>query len=439
MPELKPNQCKECPHICKNAQELDRHSTFHSAENKFLCDYCTYSVDRLNNMTFHRKKHAPHVKNFESNPSSDTLLRIGSCQTIKPKSPQPVSESTEDDKNDGDAANILQCDRCPYKVNIQRKFSMHVQNHGAQKKYLCDCCDYSVERANLLAIHRKLHAFLPNFDSEKDCAFLMNPAYPHKNTRRDSLDSSRDRSRSHSGSRSGSRSGSAQQRETSVQKDDTPTAKSQGDEKPTTEESTPTSGNKNPKQLSCTKCSYHTVQPRLLASHMRLHDSDTKHNCQFCDYDTNDFYKLRQHLRLHAVLASSDVVMDENANEEGVDNKESKKCHKCDRCPYQTYNETSLEAHVKQHLVISKLQCAFCDYYSGRPVQLASHIKIHFPGAVLEPHLMSKLVDNATSGPINSPIPRDVEMEEIKSPTRRTRNTPSEKTVTRSIATRMST
>ena len=51
-----------------------------------------------------------------------------------------------------------QCPECPFHAASPHRLQCHTQFHGVKFRHVCGKCSYSVDRANLIAQHRRLHA-----------------------------------------------------------------------------------------------------------------------------------------------------------------------------------------------------------------------------------------------------------------------------------------
>jgi len=51
-----------------------------------------------------------------------------------------------------------QCPECPFIAASPNRLQCHTQFHGVKYRHVCGMCSYSVDRANLIAQHRRLHA-----------------------------------------------------------------------------------------------------------------------------------------------------------------------------------------------------------------------------------------------------------------------------------------
>ena len=144
----KGHKCPDCPYGTKTIMEFKIHTSHHGEEEKFKCDFCSYSVDRINSLTHHRKLHAKQ-QGYEANLPPEKFYN-----------PQydNLSNGQVDSSDSDGPKGLVQCEKCPYVCPRLQAMRSHEKLHGANKKHVCSHCDWSTDRQNLLVQHERIHA-----------------------------------------------------------------------------------------------------------------------------------------------------------------------------------------------------------------------------------------------------------------------------------------
>ncbi len=359
--------CKQCPYKCNSPKHYRMHVEMHGACKKYMCDFCNWSTERLNLMYQHRKVHAAE-HGFDSECESERLLyqvvnRADLANRDSPELPKMKSE-VKTKGIEGKKPKLYNCEMCPFSCDKRRSYTNHVQLHDGSKMYTCEQCTYSVDRMNLLYQHSKLHSTTDSTDTAKTSPNATKKASPKK------------------------------------------------------------------QRLRCPKCPYHTHSHILLDLHTKMHAAGKKYTCQFCDYSIERLNMLQEHMKIHIELSTKTAVLKIEEPPQPVTSPALKKgspapdratspekkgfYYKCDKCPYQTNNRGNFENHKNQHLTKSKLACPYCDYSSPRSAQLASHIRIHFPGSKLDAQTIRALIAGANQEQYvdpSTPLSEDTEID----------------------------
>ena len=101
------------------------------------CGFCSLNTLRMKQ---HRLRH-PHERH--------------ACSLCPHTSPTAQLLSKHKRQHTGKS---YQCPDCPFLAASPNRLLCHTQFHGVKLRHACDKCSYSVDRANLMAQHRRLHA-----------------------------------------------------------------------------------------------------------------------------------------------------------------------------------------------------------------------------------------------------------------------------------------
>ena len=164
--------CEKCPYVSGKKAQFERHVLLHGSKQKYLCEYCDYSVPAYQLLVEHRKLH------LKPNPNLLSVQSILNLQQL-PEVPADVaaaanftgsSAGSESNSVNGDELNLYEnssqfkepkklyrCDRCPY-TNVRRDYLLtHLKFHMTRSELTCPYCDYSVHQPNLLNQHIRVH------------------------------------------------------------------------------------------------------------------------------------------------------------------------------------------------------------------------------------------------------------------------------------------
>ncbi|GFO38652.1 suppressor of presenilin protein 4 [Plakobranchus ocellatus] len=284
--------CPHCPYSSSSGIEFQKHVGFHNTQDHFKCDFCSYSIDRLNLISQHRKLHSDQA-GFESNPSASQLLNTSfllkqqeegdaaasaessndaASFTTKNRPREETEDlSTSDPKNAQTAATSHHtCNLCPYKSSSKKTLDIHISGHGLRKRFLCDFCDWSADHSSVLLQHRKVHDGEPTYSSN-----LKNDESAFLNTEFDE--------------------GASGEFEAKIM--DTPVK--DGDASPAAAMSPPFKLTVVKKSYPCKACPFKTNSKSSFAAHKGMHESGEEFSCPHCTYQAKNKGLLLQHIRFH--------------------------------------------------------------------------------------------------------------------------------------------
>ena len=468
--------CKHCPFGTNSSFELKKHSRLHELSLKYKCDYCSYSLDKLNLLYQHRKLHSKQ-EGFNVSPAPRTLLnetvwvsmqrdqldqvnKVMAQQQGKDKvahADKDVNKKVVDVTENGHAVTDeaiskpsmkLECKICSYRCKVLSKFKVHLMLHGVVRKFICDHCNWSSDRVNLLYQHRQVHRMETNFVANPDKEKLVNKAYvdttssksvipkveataaKQLQTRNNNTMSDDERKRksyqchlcpfSCDGKQSLSVHKNLHENPGQYQCKKCSYSVSRLNllyqhEKLHNLPSGGQLGNKTKpkntkKRLKCPKCPYHSHSRTLLDLHSTMHASGRKYTCQFCDYSIDRFNLLQQHMKVHTdnnsnndTVKTEELPLSPRAPEYKVTpTSEKARRFACERCPYATTSRPNFETHKAQHSTKNKLQCSFCDYSIGRIDHMTNHIKLHLPDSIVSAAELDGMIIRSSVGHVSN-------------------------------------
>ncbi|CAH1778774.1 unnamed protein product [Owenia fusiformis] len=371
-------ECAFCGFVFLTEGEHMSHTQQHGANKKYVCDYCDWSNDVLEDVYAHRNLVHIRSSNYDPHPSEDEL---------KNKDTSSCSENESVDNSDVNSKMMYKCDQCPFECSSKSALGGHMRFHVNAGRHKCDKCNFSIDKLNLLYQHMKLHL----------------------------------------------------------------------------------SGSTFANHYQCRKCPFITKNRDILQFHVGCHGSNCQFKCNFCDYAVERLASLEQHNKLHSSKfnvsdsdlpvhslkhykevrenqllnfslkapenghsdhdkphvnhdkpklnggenepdAPEDYMSDTDDYETHDDDLTSTsgvkltpirgkplKQHLCSKCPYKTTNKSNFISHLAQHRAQSKFTCPYCDYSSARMDQIGMHMRLHFPEAELEAKSIELLVANNDS------------------------------------------
>lgn len=371
--QFRNHKCPECPFSSNSNAEYKKHLRLHGTNNKFKCDYCNYSLDRINLLSQHRKLHfqepnfdpaPPVVKllNKDHEDYSSSLLKVGNDIAYPPTE----ANSKSDDKTaeyrylyqkqaETGAEMFLDdkirysCNKCPYRCNALKSFKCHMQMHGLTRKYRCDYCNWSADRLNLLYQHRKVHAKEPNFNPSPGDIVFLNREYALE----------------------GDKNGSGIVGMVLDGMNESPFERSD-----LQHYQTPEKAANGQKLLYCKFCPFKTDSSNTYLYHKKLHLIQARFNCSECSFSINNAESLKEHIKLHRKekeLMKAEILST---------NLTDKKRHQCPKCPYSSPNTNLLANHTTMHASGRKYICNLCDFSVDKHNLLKEHSRIHVEGNV---------------------------------------------------------
>ena len=371
--QFRNHKCQECPFSSNSNAEYKKHLRLHGINNKFVCDYCSYSLDRINLLSQHRKLHfqepgfdpAPRVLKLLNKNHEDyaiTLAKVGNDIAYPPTEGSSKSEekSTEyrylyqKQAESGSSLNLdekirYSCSQCPYRCNALKSFKCHLQMHGLTKKYRCDYCNWSADRLNLLYQHRKVHAKELGFNPSPGDIVFLNREYALEVEK--------------------TGSGIVGMALEGINKSPFERSDLQHFQ-------TPEKIGNGQKLLYCKLCPFKTDSSNTYSYHKRLHLIQARFSCSECSYSINNAESLKEHIKLHR--KEKELIKAEILSTNTTD----KKRHQCPKCPYSSPNKNLLSNHTTMHASGRKYTCNLCDFSVDKHSLLEEHVRIHVDGTV---------------------------------------------------------
>ncbi|XP_033754289.1 uncharacterized protein LOC117337419 [Pecten maximus] len=235
------------------------------------------------------------------------------------------------------------CSLCPYKCNALRSFKCHIHMHGLNKKYICDFCNWSADRLNLLYQHRKVHTDEQGFIlNQEDIVFLN----------RDFALESNDKMSNN------------------IMDFNFPPKKVNNNNN--NNNAVPQDLEKNdPRRMfnrnfsgkkvyTCKLCPFTCNNKNTFDYHKNLHRIKARYQCSECSYSVDRWNLLSQHMQLH----------------QGNDSF-GRGQSRCPKCPYFNLNSQLMEVHLQLHGAGKEFACKFCDYSVDKQSNLLQHQKVH--------------------------------------------------------------
>nr|CAI5838999.1 unnamed protein product [Callosobruchus analis] len=168
-------KCQKCPSAFDKKDQYKVHSNLHGAKQRYICDYCDYSVKYYANYIQHLKKHRMNAEALTSRRASDGIdvepdetIEVTSDVDIKPKisvADRQIETILEQRQiyqpKELEEKKVYWCPNCPYtnpsKAAVSSHNKRHVSVSGIRNAYTCEHCDYSVPQNHFLREHTKLH------------------------------------------------------------------------------------------------------------------------------------------------------------------------------------------------------------------------------------------------------------------------------------------
>lgn len=272
------------------------------------------------------------------------------------------------------------CQQCPYRCNALRSFKCHIHMHGLNKKYICDYCNWSADRLNLLYQHRKVHQSEVDFNPAPEDIVFLNRDFALENNKRGN--------------------------EIVV--------KSTMEDKMISRMVNKTHDGK--KLFICKLCPFSCTNRNSYTYHKSLHKISARFTCNECSFSVDRSNLLSQHMRLHKrdVTESPSSEMGEyknyepttpefapqlyfnsqdSVNDSDVSEEEDYRELKCDRCPYSTPSKEELNIHEYQHNKRSENTCPYCDFSCQKEEQLVGHLQFHFPSTKIDSETFKSIIE----------------------------------------------
>ncbi|GFS15979.1 zinc finger protein 729 [Elysia marginata] len=152
--------CTECDYVSRTFRYFQEHFYEHAGLTPYSCKYCSMKFSSAHNMYSHIN-HTHETEVFHCSICSFQTKRLPLLQ----KHVQCKHAEQEELK--------FKCPHCPKKFSVESKLKYHVSSvHTEQKKYKCDQCSYSTDKAGCFATHMDRHLGLvdkyPTFAAFKE-------------------------------------------------------------------------------------------------------------------------------------------------------------------------------------------------------------------------------------------------------------------------------
>lgn len=166
--------CEKCPYASARRTHFERHLELHGSKQRYMCEFCDYSVPSSNLLAQHKKLHmmpnqnllaVQSILNLQHLPEVPADMMLASSLPRVTDSKEPVTYNITHDhmdlyenaEQDTEPRKLYRCDRCPY-ANVRRDHLLaHIKNHMIRSELACPYCDYSVAKQHHLVQHIRVH------------------------------------------------------------------------------------------------------------------------------------------------------------------------------------------------------------------------------------------------------------------------------------------
>ncbi|GAB6021389.1 hypothetical protein CHUAL_003996 [Chamberlinius hualienensis] len=401
-------KCRHCPHVSKKRTVIFEHEKMHSLRSlpgskaSYHCQYCNYSCMNGGILTSHMRVHkAQTATNFYINDNLDSVASSVSGAgksrwTSTPKAtarkglhPSRLNETVEREESNIEESyevatplpppppvkksKYLSCEFCPAKFNGMEKKSMHIKCHGADLKYKCPHCCYSVNHRP--HIHRHVFVHTPEYSRKFGFSTVEN----------------------------------------------TPSNSSHHSKLPQSLPGGSSVAIPDGKAFTCSQCPAVFLKESTLIYHLKMHDGNAKYKCGHCTYSVFNYSNLVRHARVHGVDLPADppelnaTGTADSSNSEGKKNdmEEETATFKCPKCPAVFDKKCVYDVHAGLHGSRQWFKCDRCDYSVKYEANLIHHRYLH---GVREEDKVSPVAENTSSGNRAEIIGLEVQSEGDKSP-----------------------
>ena len=224
---------------------------------------------------------------------------------------------------------------CPYRCNALRSFKCHIHMHGLNKKYICDHCNWSADRLNLLYQHRKVHASVPGYVLTPEDIVFLNREY--------ALDNDLNSHMAEINTLNPKKSMAVM--DLDVGSDKSLLSKNMADKK----------------VYICKLCPYTCNNKNSYSYHKNLHGIKAKYTCTHCSYSVDKMSLLSQHIRLHQ----------QDGHHSSLDQL------KCTSCAFTSELQEVMDTHEIGHGSGKEFQCKLCDFAADKQTTLYQHQRVH--------------------------------------------------------------
>lgn len=414
--------CEKCGYITDNLTTLQRHAAKHGSAGRHRCSKCDYSVDRQHVLNYHIK-----IVHEGGGQEAETKMDDWNCQPVKVDKPggkEKRMESSALVKGEGYKAldrsgkrkivcttsvitvlghemEMIQkgnktwynCIKCHFVSSNITNAVNHAKQHGANKKYKCRFCDYSLNRQSSIVNHmnsQHSHSDLLQFtaetetESEKSVVGQWRNGWPGKDEqeRYSLLDKMNLRWRKDVCIKCGFCSINGVKmllhRLAHGHRDktfgcDTCSHRSTssrllaGHMKSHKQE---VGLDMVSKMLSCSRCPFQTGSAAKHEEHLYCHDAGYANKCSECSFSTDHVSVLKEHARVHQDRKGKELSRCRKAT--GCIGK-----LRCPFCPFVSVSKIYFAVHMKHHNSTKKLSCSVCSFRANVRNVFYHHQKLH--------------------------------------------------------------
>lgn len=145
-------KCHKCPSAFEKKEQYKLHLSLHGSKQRYLCEFCDYSVTNYANYIQHLKKHKLN---------NEAHARRSSDEMEDPEEALDNEKSGVTQTKENEEKKLLWCLYCPYTSTRKDAVDNHQKRHicvsGVENTYNCEHCDYSVPQGHILREHTKCH------------------------------------------------------------------------------------------------------------------------------------------------------------------------------------------------------------------------------------------------------------------------------------------
>ncbi|KAF2881469.1 hypothetical protein ILUMI_24705 [Ignelater luminosus] len=114
------------------------------------------------------------------------------------------------------------------------------------------------------------------------------------------------------------------------------------------------------KHYECYECGHKTATRRAMVGHVQTHSSKKLYKCKDCNYESKGKRYMNRHLEIFK------HTRDRSAEE-----------LRCDKCNYVTFNDRSLQWHLRVHTDERLFECFLCEYKTNCSSNFRKHELLH--------------------------------------------------------------
>lgn len=429
--------CNKCPARFLCEKELHIHYKYHSTDQAYSCEWCSYRARQPAHLAAHQKAHSSEYKER----TKYLLTLYGHSQRFPPPRTACVETECKNNGEDNDIAwivvdissendsqggqdndqrtenQVFTCAKCPARYFKLDALEYHMTLHGSNNRFKCTECDYSSKTAQNLMKHQVVHrrhteaneppviCVQPPAESTYNTFMRGNPNFVYPGYMRN--------------------------------------------------------GRLREKRYKCHKCPSAFQKREQYRVHLTLHGAKQRYRCDTCDYSVKYYANYVQHLKKHQASAqaqvsrrqletltdnevsnndeikksrrkstiSSGMTMNNQllmnnigANLSTVSNQDKQsmilmqkkgnsstsidtnvKPFRCNECPFNSSDKDTLDTHRRRH-GIERLTppCPHCNYVPRKDENIGEHVKLHFtrlykPEAYLVLELLSLTMKKISS------------------------------------------